>query len=135
MKIIGIGTDIVEIARLKESLKRFHSAFYERICSADELFYAGSRKDDVNFLAGRWAAKEAAAKALGCGIGRYCSFTDIEIFNNAAGRPEMSFTGKAKHYFHTLGGTTINLSISHEKNYAVATVLLTGEEKENGEKK
>ena len=124
MDIIGIGTDIVEIARLQKVIDSHGKHFLERVYTECELELLADRKNSITFLAGRWAAKEAAAKALGCGIGEKCNFTDINISSNASGQPEMSFSGAAAKEAGRLGVTGIKLSISHEANYAVATVLL-----------
>ena len=69
MKIIGLGTDIVEIARIERMLDEYGEQFCDRVYTADELALAGGKRGRKAFFAGRWAAKEAAAKALGCGIG------------------------------------------------------------------
>ena len=126
MEIIGLGTDIVEIARIEKLLAGHPGKFEERICTPEELVIAGTKRGRLTFFAGRWAAKEAAAKALGCGIGKKCAFTDINIINDAAGRPEMHFTGAAAATAAACGVKSIRVSISHEANYAVATVILGG---------
>ena len=95
MRIIGLGTDIVEISRLQAVLSRFDCRFRERVYTVDELVLADNKSGHIPYFAGRWAAKEAAAKALGCGIGKKCAFTDINIINDASGKPEMHFTGTA----------------------------------------
>ena len=126
MEIIGLGTDIVEIARIEHMLDEYGDAFCDRVYTAEEMRLAGTRRGRLSFFAGRWAAKEAAAKALGCGIGADCAFTDIHIVNDASGRPELTFTGAAANFADRLGVTGIKLSISHEARYAVATVILCG---------
>lgn len=126
MDIIGLGTDIVEIARIGKVLEEHGERFRERVCTPEELALAGRRRGGLTFFAGRWAAKEAAAKALGCGIGRKCAFTDINILNDASGRPELHFTGAAAQEAADLGVKAIKVSISHEAHYAVATVVLVG---------
>ena len=124
MSIIGIGTDIVEMVRLEEAFARYGDHFKKRILTDAELELAVVRNHAVSFYAGRWAAKEACAKALGCGIGQHCSFTDIEILNDDSGRPEIVLYGSGKATFERLGGKKILLSISHERRYAVATVVI-----------
>ena len=93
--IAGIGTDIVEIQRVNASLQRFGSAFRNRVFTPAEQEEARRRNEAPSFYAGRWAAKEAAAKALGCGIGEHCSFTDVELGNGPAGAPFLKLSGKA----------------------------------------
>ena len=121
--IIGIGTDIVEIARLAKSLESVKTHCF----STPEIAYCEKFRDPLVHYAGRWAAKEALAKALGCGFGAGCSWEDLEISNNECGRPVMHLSGNALQTFEQLGGKTIHLSISHEKNYAMAFVTLEGE--------
>lgn len=126
MEILGLGTDIVEISRIEKMFSGYPERFEKRICTPDELVIAGTKRGRITFLAGRWAAKEAAAKALGCGIGRNCAFTDINIINDAAGKPVMHFTGAALATAELAGVKQLQISISHEANYAVATVILCG---------
>ena len=125
MSIAGIGTDIVEVARIADALERHGEYFKKRLLTEAEAAIADARKDAVTFYAGRWAAKEAIAKALGCGIGEHCSFTDIEIINNTAGSPQVARYNAAQETFRQLGGKEVMCSISHERNYAVATVIIT----------
>ena len=126
MEIIGLGTDIVEIARIERMLAEYGNEFCERVYTPEETAIAGDRRGKIVFLAGRWAAKEAAAKALGCGIGADCAFTDINITRDDGGRPVLTFSGAAAAYAAKLGVSSVKLSISHESRYAVATVILTG---------
>lgn len=120
--ILGLGTDIVEIGRISALLERHGSHFTERVYTADETAQANGR---INYLAGRWAAKEAAAKALGCGIGEKCALTDIEIIDGADGAPRLSCIAPA---LEGMGNRNVrwHVSISHESAYAVATVILEG---------
>ncbi len=118
--ILGLGTDIVEIDRISAVLKRHGEHFSERVFTAGELAQADAR---ISYLAGRWAAKEAAAKALGCGIGETCAVTDIEIIDDPAGAAKMCCTAPALEKL-ARGGLRWHVSISHEKAYAVATVIL-----------
>ena len=127
MDIIGLGTDIVEIARIERMLAEYADDFCARVYTPEEMAIAGDRRGRIVFLAGRWAAKEAAAKALGCGIGADCAFTDINITRDDGGRPVLTFSGAAAAYAARLGVSAVKLSISHESRYAVATVILTGE--------
>jgi holo-[acyl-carrier protein] synthase len=122
--IAGLGTDIVEIGRIKEMLEKHRNSFIHHILTEQELAEAESRKDFSAYCAGRWAAKEALSKALGCGIGEHCSWKDIRILNGGKGRPDIQLCGKAFETAEKLGVNSIHLSISHEKQYAVATVIL-----------
>lgn len=128
MRIIGLGTDIVEISRVKAVLEKFSGRFHERVYTEMELMLGESKSGHIAYYAGRWAAKEAAAKALGCGIGENCAFTDIEILNDDHGRPVLTFSGAAAKYAQSLQVSEVKLSISHENHYAVATVIICGKE-------
>lgn len=122
--IAGIGTDIVEIQRVAASLQRFGSAFRNRVFTPAEQEEARRRNEAPSFYAGRWAAKEAAAKALGCGIGEQCAFTEIEVLSGEHGAPRLAFTGRAAATAARLGVKRCHISISHERAYAVAFVTL-----------
>ena len=122
--ISGIGIDIVEISRLKQALARHPDTFSTKVFTDQELALAGKRSDPNPFLAGRWAAKEALAKALGCGLGPDCGWTEIEVVNQQNGRPEMKLLGRAAQFAATRGVSNIQVSISHEKHYACAVVVL-----------
>ena len=121
--IVGIGTDIVEIARLAKSLENVKAHCF----SAAEIAYCCKFRDPLPHFAGRWAAKEAFAKAIGSGFGCDCAWEDLEILNDERGKPVVNITGTALQIFEKIGGKTIHLSISHEKNYATAFVILEGE--------
>ena len=123
--IVGIGTDIVKISRIRESLDRLGERFAERILAASELerFRATTRPE--RYLAKRFSAKEAAAKALGCGIGEGANWSDIVVENNSAGAPRLRFDGNAARTAAALGVTAIHVSISDEHDYAVAFVVLS----------
>ncbi len=128
MDIAGLGTDIVEVARVAKLLEEFGEHFRQRVCSAEELLLAEKKGGGATFFAGRWAAKEAAAKALGCGIGKNCALTDISVLNDASGKPELHFSGAAAEMAAKLRVTAAKVSISHEVSYAVATVILCGKD-------
>lgn len=124
--ILGLGTDIIEIFRIKASIERHLGAFLEHVFTPDEIAEASKRKDRMQYYAGRWAAKEALSKALGCGIGANCGWHDICILNGIHGAPEMTITGKALESASAMGLKKIHVSISHEKRYAAATVIIEG---------
>lgn len=122
--IIGLGTDIVETGRMKDLLDRHGLAFMRRILTHSETICAGERRDPVPFISGRWAAKEAISKALGCGIGKDCAWTDIEVLPDASGKPRATLSGKAQEMARKLGAKKVHLSISHERGHALATAIL-----------
>ena len=121
--IAGVGTDIVEIERIVRMLEKFGDAFRGRICTPAELAEGGRRRHASTYYAGRWAVKEAAAKALGCGIGENCAFTDIELGNHPSGAPFLKLGGNAAEYAARRGGGKFHVSLSHEATYATAVVI------------
>ena len=121
---IGIGTDIVEIARIEDATSRQGIKFVQRILCANELKQYQSKSNTNAFLAKRFAAKEAIAKALGTGIGNGVSFQDIEIYNNSKGAPQVKLTGGAEEILQSLGAKQVLLSLSDEKEYALAYAVL-----------
>lgn len=122
--IKGTGVDIVEIPRIAKAFER--ASFVARVCTPLEIA-AGERKKSAAYWAGRWAAKEAFAKALGCGIGKDCRFQDIEITNDVSGAPRLNCSGAAAEKLKRLGANNIHLSISHSRDCAVAMVIIEGE--------
>ncbi len=114
----GIGTDIVSIARIAEALSRHEDRFLYRILTPSELLEFEKRKDKIAYLAKRYAAKEAIAKALGCGLGENLSFQDIVIRNLESGAPT------AKINRAPFSSLNVHLSLSDEKEYAVAFVVI-----------
>jgi holo-[acyl-carrier protein] synthase len=122
--IKGVGTDLVETSRIKDLLDRHGSNFIRRILTHSESLCASERRDPVPFIAGRWAAKEAISKALGCGIGVDCAWTDMEILPDNSGRPQAKLSGKGAETASKLGAKRIHLSISHERGHAIATAIL-----------
>ena len=122
--ILGIGTDIVEVVRIERMIQRHSESFARRVLSPKEQIILSKRKDRSQFCAGRWAIKEAFSKALGTGIGKDCAMHEISTENDSSGRPIVVLTGTALISFQKLGGKNIHVSISHEKNYACANVVL-----------
>ena len=93
MKIFGIGTDIVNIKRMKRTLKSKNNNFKKKIFSKDEIIYCEKRKNPSSFYAKRFAAKEALSKALGTGIRKGINFRDIEVLNDNLGKPSIKLKG------------------------------------------
>jgi holo-[acyl-carrier protein] synthase len=124
MAIVGIGTDIVEIERIREQRLRLGDKLAKRVLTPDELAIYMAAKLPERYLAKRFAAKEAAAKALGTGIGRGVSFQHIHISNDTNGAPLVRFSDGAAARLKELGGNRAHLSIADEKHYATATVIL-----------
>lgn len=122
--IYGIGTDIIEIARIEATLQRHGDRFIRRILTDDELRLFVERQRSVVYLASRFAAKEALAKAFGTGIGEKVSFLGIKITRSAAGKPGVEFIGETRQFASQQGVTAVHLSLSDEKHYAVAMAVL-----------
>lgn len=120
--IYGIGTDIVRIQRLDDNLERYGERFASRILTDNELegFQASGRK--AHFLAKRFAAKEAAAKALGTGFRGGLNLRDISVANDDLGKPVLEFSPRAQQELDSRGIGNCHLSLSDEQDYAVAFV-------------
>ena len=122
--IFGIGTDIVEVERIRklDSLEKFA----DKILSLNELevFKSQIDKKQVTFLAKQFAAKEAVSKALGTGIGKDIRFNQIEILRNSDGKPYLNHDGMITTIFNDLGIIKTHVSLSDEKKYALAFVIL-----------
>ncbi len=123
MAIVGIGTDIVEIARIEAQLQR-SNRLAQRVLTAVEFTQFEQHSFPARYLAKRFAAKEAAVKALGTGIGNGVGFQHIEISHDPLGQPQLTFADGAKERAEALGVTAMFLSLSDEQHYAVATVVL-----------
>ena len=123
MAIVGLGTDIVEIERIAVQLKK-SQRLAERVLTYNELATFAQHKFPERFLAKRFAAKEAAVKALGIGIGNGVSFQHVEVVNLASGQPSLQFYGRFAELCEQHGVNKSFISISDEQHYAVATVLL-----------
>ncbi|MFT7267234.1 MAG: holo-[acyl-carrier protein] synthase [Porticoccus sp.] len=123
--IVGIGTDIVKISRIKEVYDRHENRFAEKILCPAEVSIFQEKQESISYLAKRFAAKEAASKALGTGIG-LISWQDIEIKNNSLGAPILLLSGAAKARMELLGATQSFVSLSDEVSHAVAFVVLSG---------
>lgn len=125
-QIIGIGIDIVEIARIEKVFANFPQRFRDRVFTEAEIRYSEARRNRFEEYAGRFAAKEAAMKALGTGWRRGITFKDIEVVNEASGKPNLLFSGRAAEILQELGATASFVSITHSESYAVSQVILTG---------
>lgn len=123
MAILGLGTDIVEIARIDKALARTGDAFARRILAEAEYKDFKQHKQQAKFLAKRFAVKEAASKALGTGIACGVSFYDFSVAHDELGKPLLIIEGKALEMLSAKGMTSAFLTISDEHHYCVATVL------------
>ena len=123
MAIVGLGTDIIEIARIEQSLAR-SPRLVQRVLTESEQQILAAHGQPARYFAKRFAAKEAAAKALGTGIGRGISFQHFTVSNDPSGRPQLELTGPAKDLADSMQVRSVWLSISDEQAYACATVIL-----------
>jgi holo-[acyl-carrier protein] synthase len=121
--ILGIGTDIFEIERMKIRLEK-QPSFTEGIFTENEINYCSQFKNKAQKYAARYAAKEAFLKALGTGWRNGITFKDIDIINDELGKPEIFLSGVAKQIADKLGVTDIHLSMSHTEKLANAFVII-----------
>ena len=124
--IFGIGTDIVDISRIKKIFNR-NNKFKKRIFSAEEIKYCETKSNKISSYSKRFAAKEAFVKALGTGISQGISFNEISVKNNKYGAPFIVLLGKTKTIAKNLTKkkNKIYLSLSDEKKYALAMVVIS----------
>lgn len=125
MAVIGIGLDLVERARIERALNRFDEAFLARILSAEErrrVPQGAARR--VDFVAARFAAKEAAAKALGTGFANGIGPRDFEILSLPSGAPHLRLSGAALEQAKRLDVSTCHLTLTHSTTHAAAVVIL-----------
>ena len=127
--LIRNGIDIIDIRRIKNIINKFK--FKKRCFHQSEISKSESRLRSIESYAKRYAAKEACAKALGTGLARGVFWKDIEIINNRYGKPEIKLHNKALKFLNNLNikNLFIEVSLSDEKNYAVANVIIYGKEK------
>ncbi|MCY3551871.1 MAG: holo-ACP synthase [Candidatus Poribacteria bacterium] len=123
-KIQGIGIDIVEVERIRDASRRWGARFEQRVYTQQELTYCGEAPSRYWRLAARFAAKEAAFKALGTGLTTGMRWQDIEIRADAVGKPELILHGEVQRYAHERNINSIFVSLSHTNVYAVAQVTL-----------
>ena len=124
MRIAGIGTDIIEKNRVGRIYGRYGARFAVRILHVNERAELGSYRDVPAFLAKRFVAKEAVAKALGTGFRNGVAFTNIEIMHDRLGKPLIRFHGSADRFARSRGIVETHLTISDERHYAIAQVIL-----------
>jgi holo-[acyl-carrier protein] synthase len=119
--ICGIGTDIAEVGRMREVVDKWGRKFLMRIFSAREIAYCYSKRDPFPHLSARFAAKEATVKALSCVVrDRHVYLGDVEVLNETSGRPCIVLGEEIK---GKCGNLILHVTISHERNYALATVI------------
>jgi len=120
---MGIGIDIVEVQRI-EQLAEKHESFLARVYTETEISYCSKKKNRHQHFAARFAAKESVLKALGVGWARDVKWTDIEVVNDALGRPRINAYGEVKRLMEEKNIREILVSLSHTAHYAVASAEL-----------
>ena len=116
------GVDIVNVGRINKILSDNREGFYNKIFNVEEIKYIEEKAHKATTVAGLFAAKEAVSKALGTGIG-VLGWKDVKILHEAGGRPYINFTEEGKEIADNLGISELQISISHEKEYAIAFVV------------
>ncbi len=124
--IIGLGIDVVKISRIERAVQRFDKRFLYRVYCSKEIEHCMKKKNPYPSLAGRFAVKEAFVKAIGTGFRNGIRLKQICTLNDKLGAPVVKLLDQAERYFFERGCKEIFVSISHEKDVAVAVVILGG---------
>jgi len=127
MSIYGIGTDIINVSRIGKILKKNKAQFKKKIFTKKEIFYCDSKKNSESYYAKRFAAKEAFVKALGTGFSNGLLYKDVEIINNKKGKPIIKTSSRSAKIINKILKNkkySIHLSLSDDKPWAVATVII-----------
>ena len=130
--IVSNGIDIIDVRRIKNVIDKYNYRFKKKCFNEGEINKSESRLRSIESYAKRYAAKEACAKALGTGLARGVFWKDIEIENDIYGKPKIKLHNKALKIFNSLSKESefsIEVSLSDEKNYAIANVIIYGKEK------
>ncbi len=122
--IVGTGIDLAEVPRIAAAIERFGDRFLRRIYTENEIRYCDSKANRIERYAARFAAKEAALKAIGTGWSHGVSWVEVEVRREPGGRPTIAFHGKAGEFAARLGVKRAALSLSHTKDQAIAAVIL-----------
>ena len=125
-QIIGLGLDATDIRRIVATIERYGDRFVERIFTAGEIAYSRRRRRPAIHFAGRFAAKEAAMKALGTGHSHGVLWRDVEVLRRG-GPPQLQFHGGAGRRFKEIGGRSSLLTITHSVELAMAQVMILGD--------
>jgi len=123
MTLHGIGMDVVEIARIRQSMDRLGNAFLDRVFTPGERAYCDAMRSPAPHYAARFAAKEAISKAFGTGIGKDLGWHDMEIRRKNSGEPYVHLTGPGKAFADRVGIDCILVSLTHTDHYAAANAV------------
>jgi holo-[acyl-carrier protein] synthase len=127
MSIIGIGIDLVDCARIENSIERFGDRFLKRVFTDGEIAYSRSMKFPARHFAARFAAKEALSKAFGTGIGKSMGWRDLDVQKKESGEPFVVLSGGAEKMANQRGVTRVWISLSHTEQIGMATIVLEGD--------
>jgi len=130
-RVLGIGVDIVETARIQSSIERFGQRFLQRVFTQGERDYCGAMPIPARHYAARFAAKEAVSKAFGTGIGKQVGWRDVEVMRKQSGEPYILLHGPAAELAATLHIVSALISLSHSDHYSVANALLIQDPRPN----
>lgn len=123
--ILGLGTDLIEVARIDASIRRFGDRFLDRVFTAAEISYClRKRASAAESFAARFAAKEAGAKALGTGISRGVAWREIEVQREPGQAPTLHWSGRAAERAAAMGVQRASVSLTHSRSAAMAVVVL-----------
>ncbi len=122
--VVGVGTDLIEIARIEQSIARFGERFLARVFTPAEIAYCQRKKNAAESFAARFAAKEAGAKALGTGISQGVSWLELEVTREPSGKPTLTLHGRAAARASELGVTHISISLTHSRDTSLAVVIM-----------
>jgi holo-[acyl-carrier protein] synthase len=122
--IVGTGIDVTEVPRVAAAIERFGERFLRRVYTPREIAYCQSKKNALERFAARFAAKEAAMKAIGTGLRQGVTWHDVEVGHEHGGRPTILFTGRAAEFARRLGTKRVHLSLTHTEQTAIASVIL-----------
>ena len=123
MGIVAHGIDLVDCPRIEAMIERHGERFVQRVFTTAEQAYAEANKNEIEKLAGRFAAKEAVLKLMGTGWRGKIAWTDVEIINNSSGQPEVILSGEVEKIAGKLGIKHISVSITHTANFAIASAV------------
>ena len=121
--IFGTGIDIIEINRIKNSIQKYSNRFEQKVFTQKEVDYCHSQADPAKHFAARFSVKEAVLKCFGTGMTGGIFWKDIEVDKQESGRPVLNLYGNGKELFNQLKLKYIHISITHDKNYAVAHAI------------
>ena len=122
--VVGVGTDLIEIVRIQQSVARFGDRFLRRVFTPGEIDYCQRKKNAAESFAARFAAKEAGAKALGTGISQGIGWLELEVARQPSGKPSLQLSGRAAQRARSLGVASVALSLTHSKDIALAVVVM-----------